>query len=67
MAHDHDHDRDRDPLVSLRTLVILALATLVAIAAGALTYTSGNTPQQAALAAGAAFAGTSLFLHQITQ
>jgi hypothetical protein len=63
----HDHNRDREPLVSLRTLVILSLATLIAISAGALTLASGSPLPQAALAAGAAFAGTSLFLHQVTQ
>lgn len=63
----HNHNRDRDSLVSLRTLVILALATLVAIAAGALAYLSEESLSQAVLAAGAAFAAASLFLHQITQ
>ena len=54
-------------LLSLRTMVIIAASLVVGIGTGGLTYwslASGN-PAAAAVAAGAAFAGSVKFLNDI--
>jgi hypothetical protein len=52
-------------LLSLRTTVILLGALLIGVAAGGLTHLTYRHLAQAALAAGAGFSASALWLHKI--
>jgi hypothetical protein len=60
-------ERDDPPgsLISTRTALILLLAVLVGLAAGALTFTVAHSIAAAVLAGGAAFASTIRLFHTI--
>jgi hypothetical protein len=55
------------PLFTLRTLVILVVSVLFGLAAGWLTYLSTKALPGAVLAAGAAFGGCVVGLHQLVE
>lgn len=62
VADDERHDDD-DLLLPLRSAVILLTALFIGAVAGVLTFAGSRQPAQAALAAGGAFAATTVFCH----
>lgn len=58
--------QNQNKLLSLRTVVVLLVALVVAAIAGILTYLRGDWPS-AVIFAGATFAGAVLFMNEIIE
>lgn len=54
-----------DPLLSIRTALVLLLATLVGLSAGGLAYLGGQSLSASALTAGGAAGGALLLFHTV--